>query len=602
VTVSASYGGVSRTALLIVMIPPLVINALTVSNITDQGASISWTTNRPSDTEVEYGITTAYGNLFSNKSPSLSHQVNLNGLAPGTIHHFKVKSTDNVGSGAASGDYTFTTTGTNLPPTVSVTASTNCGTPPLNVNFSATGVDPEGYALTYNWVLGEGVERSGAKVSYTYWSPGNFSARVTVTDNGGVSVSKSVAIIVPPLPVTAMGMRYYVSTAGSDSNPGTEALPFRTIQKAVDIINPGDTVLVDDGVYTMGTPSPACSSDTAVVCVTRGGTPNNWVVIKSKNKWGAKIDGQNNRVQNGFRFPTSAASFIRIEGFDVYGMGNNGSASGFEIFGGSHDLQIVGNKIHDIGKLCTDTLNGNVGIYINQNNVLVDGNVIHDIGRFGPGEQGCAPTSQNWQNHDHGVYHSRGDDVTIRNNVFYNLQRGWGIQAYPSVRARSLIVNNTFSGPFPDRMGHIIIAGSGMLDSKIVNNIFHKPTDAAIYIDPINFVNTIVSNNLTTASALTTRTPPPGFIVMNNMLDTDPKFANASAFDFRLQPGSPAIDTGMSLPEVVSDIGGCERRPQGRGFDIGAYEYLTGSSQVSSLLNSPFSIFRFLSCQCGAGW
>jgi hypothetical protein len=42
---------------------------------------------------------------------------------------------------------------------------------------------------------------------------------------------------------------YYVATNGNDSNPGTLYRPFLTIQKAVDIMHPGDTVLVRGGVY-----------------------------------------------------------------------------------------------------------------------------------------------------------------------------------------------------------------------------------------------------------------------------------------------------------------------------------------------------------------
>ena len=43
---------------------------------------------------------------------------------------------------------------------------------------------------------------------------------------------------------------WHVSTAGSDANPGTFAQPFRTIQKAVNIVSPGDTILVYPGTYT----------------------------------------------------------------------------------------------------------------------------------------------------------------------------------------------------------------------------------------------------------------------------------------------------------------------------------------------------------------
>ena len=41
----------------------------------------------------------------------------------------------------------------------------------------------------------------------------------------------------------------YVSLSGSDNNPGTETQPFRTIQHAVDSVDPGETIFVMGGVY-----------------------------------------------------------------------------------------------------------------------------------------------------------------------------------------------------------------------------------------------------------------------------------------------------------------------------------------------------------------
>ncbi len=45
------------------------------------------------------------------------------------------------------------------------------------------------------------------------------------------------------------GKTYHVALTGSDSNEGTEAKPFRTIQKAADEAHAGDTVIIHAGVY-----------------------------------------------------------------------------------------------------------------------------------------------------------------------------------------------------------------------------------------------------------------------------------------------------------------------------------------------------------------
>jgi hypothetical protein len=58
----------------------------------------------------------------------------------------------------------------------------------------------------------------------------------------------------------------------------------------------------------------------------------------------------------------------------------------------------------------------------------------------------------------------------------------------------------------------------------------------------------------------------------NNIIDSDPKFLDASKGDFRLKDGSPAIDKGTTISEIVEDIDRV-KRPQGNGYDIGAYEY-----------------------------
>jgi hypothetical protein len=101
---------------------PPVISAINVSNITSSGAGIAWTTNEPSDTQVQYGTTTAYGSSTAlNSALATSHRQSLSGLQASTLYHYRVLSRDAAGNLATSGDSTFTTSAASdtTPPTIS---------------------------------------------------------------------------------------------------------------------------------------------------------------------------------------------------------------------------------------------------------------------------------------------------------------------------------------------------------------------------------------------------------------------------------------------------------------------------------------------------
>lgn len=82
----------------------------------------------------------------------------------------------------------------NQPPQVSITASPTSGTAPLAVNFTANAYDPDGYITSYYWDFGDGQTASGASVSHTYQTAGNFTASVTVSDDYGNWAGASVVI------------------------------------------------------------------------------------------------------------------------------------------------------------------------------------------------------------------------------------------------------------------------------------------------------------------------------------------------------------------------------------------------------------------------
>lgn len=372
------------------------------------------------------------------------------------------------------------------------------------------------------------------------------------------------------------GTRYFVSPRGDDGNPGTDTRPFRTIQRAADLVNPGDTVIVEDGTYSLPLTPTACGADArAVVCLTRGGTDAGWVSFRSRNKWGAKISGEANRAAAGFRFGPSA-SHIQIDGFDVFGIGNSSEgSSGFELFAGGHDVVISQNRIHDIGRLCSDTTNGQVGIFVEQPRVTITRNVLYGIGRFAPGEQGCTPATDYYRNHDHGIYLNGravpgASGSVVSNNVFYGHARGWAIQLYPGTLSDVEIVNNTFSSANPYNPGQIIIAASTR-DLTIANNLFADPQTAAVYFYDGRHTGLIVRNNLS-SRALALRMPADA-LANQNMEFMDPQIEDT---DLRLKNTSPAIDRATQLTDVALDIDGIAR-PQGAAPDIGAREAAPGA-------------------------
>ncbi len=92
---------------------PPVISAITSGTITSVGATITWLTDEASSSQVEYGLTTAYGASSALDAALLtSHATTLTGLAPSTTYHFRVTSVDAAGNAAVSVDNTFTTSAT----------------------------------------------------------------------------------------------------------------------------------------------------------------------------------------------------------------------------------------------------------------------------------------------------------------------------------------------------------------------------------------------------------------------------------------------------------------------------------------------------------
>ena len=77
----------------------------------------------------------------------------------------------------------------------------------------------------------------------------------------------------------ASAVEYFVEKGGADNNPGTRMQPFKSIQKAADVMVPGDVCTVSRGLYRE-TVRPAVS-----------GTPDNPIVIKAASGESVTIGG-----------------------------------------------------------------------------------------------------------------------------------------------------------------------------------------------------------------------------------------------------------------------------------------------------------------------
>ena len=98
-----------------------------IKAITDsKGATITWTTDQLTSSQVEYGATITYGSVmpaFPDKDPAYkdpatgqykylgvtSHSVDIPGLKASTTYHYRVKSKNKAGSEAVSADQTLQT-------------------------------------------------------------------------------------------------------------------------------------------------------------------------------------------------------------------------------------------------------------------------------------------------------------------------------------------------------------------------------------------------------------------------------------------------------------------------------------------------------------
>ncbi len=190
------------------------------------------------------------------------------------------------------------------------------------------------------------------------------------------------------------------------------------------------------------------------------------------------------------------------------------------------------------------------------------GNVIFDIQNH---ESDGHPNSSPHRNGS-AIYWYNTGKVFVFNNSLFNVGRGLGADL---LSYSPMIVNNIFGDLMKDQNDfHLVLAGSGMSDAVISNNLFYQSNGAAaVYWKTPLSIAAFKSQTGKCAGCI----------------ESNPLFANPSTFNLRLKQGSPAINVGItpSFLSTFSALYGLDiskdfdnnERPVGTKWDLGSFEY-----------------------------
>ncbi|MFZ1519284.1 MAG: NosD domain-containing protein [Ignavibacteriaceae bacterium] len=412
---------------------------------------------------------------------------------------------------------------------------------------------------------------------------------------------------------------FYVSNSGSNSNNGlTINTAFETLQHAADIVSAGDSVLVVGGNHVGFDIRTSGTSNQPIVFKAL----SNDVTINTRNPVttdGINIENANYVEVHGFNVINQPRAGIRIVVSDFIKIKNNSCSNNYKwgIFTGfTDDILIEGNS-------CSFSEDEH-GIYvsnssdrptiINNHSFNNNGCGIHMNGDLSMGDDGIISNAVVAGNiiHDNGVGGGSAinmdcvQDSKIFNNLLYN-NHATGIAMYQIDGAEgsknNKIFNNTIIHPADGRWAVLVVNAS--TGNTIYNNILinHHSFRGSICLDEeskpgfasdYNLVVNRLSDDDGNSNMSLTSWQGMGYdthslVVQNeNQIFVDPNNSN-----YHLLQSSQPTNIGTSLVSSVVnvDLDGVSR-PQGTGYDIGAYEFTSATSvEVEQIVND-FNLYQ----------
>lgn len=276
----------------------------------------------------------------------------------------------------------------------------------LVINLAAS--DPEGDPIEYRIVglpeHGILTDSDGQPVMLDRPLPTN---EVTYIPSTGYTGADSIRFAVRPASgaTPPPEATLFVSAIGDDAGDGGRDAPFKTVQRAADMVQPGDVVLIRAGVYVTG------GRSSARLRLSRSGTPDKPITFVGED--GAILDGQGAKSIGISAEPTDAVHDIVLRNLTVTGFtsrglyargihhwliedcrfnGNTGSNNGW-------GANIFGNEAHPTSHLVirqcefgdngrTGLMLGNKALGLNASYVLVEDCIAWNNGNEGTRIQG----------------------------------------------------------------------------------------------------------------------------------------------------------------------------------------------------------------------
>lgn len=374
---------------------------------------------------------------------------------------------------------------------------------------------------------------------------------------------------------------YYTAPTGNDANPGTQASPFRTINRGVKALKPGDTLRVKGGTYpeTLQNPLPSGLSASQPTTIEGDPAPNRPIIKPSGGSANIVLLSQD-RSHIKFKYLVIDGSAHSGSGVVPFNIDNSRKISGLVIEDSEFIGHAKGGVVLKIGAGTVATVrrstfkrpincmggnpscSGKVGVYWQGSNGLFEHNEIFWMGHYGvqiystKGGTNSNIVRHNYIHHNQGaLYIGTGSNNEAYRNVVVNNGGGLGVVGSSTKIYNNTIYNNNGAGGA--RGGIRLIGGS---NHYIRNNITYQHSGGNIV--RINGSGTL-SHNLCTGHS-------------SCAVTSDPQFVDAAGGNFTLRATSPAINAGTSsvAPGITVTGNGSP--------DIGAYEYGATGVAVSA--------------------